>query len=106
MSKLVRNKKGKVMIVLGEGEKQKAEKPLSVKVPQDIDEYVRSLPNRSQWLEEALTKSEVSKSASQQVYPPLTQPTPAPPRRGANPPLTPPRRGTRGFELRSKNIAP
>ena len=43
MSKLVRNKKGQVMTVLGEGEKPKAEKPLSVRVPQDIDEYVRSL---------------------------------------------------------------
>ncbi|NEP81151.1 MAG: hypothetical protein F6K17_19770 [Okeania sp. SIO3C4] len=56
MSKLVRNKKGQVMTVLGEGEKPKAEKPLSVRVQQDIDEYVRSLPNRSQWLEEAITE--------------------------------------------------
>ena len=56
MSKLVRNKKGQIMTVLGKGEKPKAEKPLSVRVPQDIDEYVRSLPNRSQWLEEAITE--------------------------------------------------
>lgn len=56
MSKLVRNKKGQVMTVLGEGEQPKAEKPLSVRVPQDINEYVRSLSNRSQWLEEAITE--------------------------------------------------
>ena len=47
MSKLVKNKKGQIMIVLGEGKKPKAEKPLSVRVPEDIDEHVRSLPNRS-----------------------------------------------------------
>ncbi|NEQ75413.1 MAG: hypothetical protein F6K23_21585 [Okeania sp. SIO2C9] len=42
-TELVRNQKGQVMTVLGEGEKPKAEKPLSVKVTQDIDEYLRSL---------------------------------------------------------------
>ena len=31
-----------------------AEKPLSVRVPVAIDQYVRSLPNRTEWLREAI----------------------------------------------------
>lgn len=28
--------------------------PVSVKLPKDLDEYVRALPNRNQWLIEAV----------------------------------------------------
>lgn len=35
-------------------EKPMAEKPLSVRVEVDIDAYVRSLPNRTEWLREVI----------------------------------------------------
>lgn len=35
-------------------EKPMAEKPLSVRVEADIDAYVRSLSNRTEWLREAI----------------------------------------------------
>lgn len=35
-------------------EKPMAEKPLSVRVEADIDAYVRSLANRTEWLREAI----------------------------------------------------
>ncbi len=31
-----------------------AEKPISVRLPLKLDEYVRSLPNRTEWLREAI----------------------------------------------------
>ncbi|NET26999.1 hypothetical protein [Okeania sp. SIO1I7] len=38
--------------------------------------------------------------------PPLTKSEVRSQKSEVNPPLTPPRRGSRGFELRSKNISP
>lgn len=35
-------------------EKPMAEKPLSVRVEADIDAYIRSLANRTEWLREAI----------------------------------------------------
>lgn len=37
-------------------EKPIAEKPLSVRVDLEIDEFVRSLPNRTEWLREAIAE--------------------------------------------------
>ena len=38
--------------------------PVSVKLPPELDEYVRSLPNRNQWLIAAIAKQvEVEKQA-------------------------------------------
>lgn len=35
-------------------EEPMAEKPISVRLPLKLDEYVRSLPNRTEWLREAI----------------------------------------------------
>lgn len=35
------------------GDEAMAEKPVCVRLPQDLDEYVRSLSNRAEWLREA-----------------------------------------------------
>lgn len=39
------------------GEESLAEKPVSVFLPKDIDEYVRALPNRSAWLRQAIVEA-------------------------------------------------
>lgn len=36
------------------GKEALSRNPVSVKLPKDLDEYVRSLPNRNQWLIEAV----------------------------------------------------
>ena len=36
------------------GEKPLKSSPVSVKLPEELDEYVRSKPNRNQWLIEAV----------------------------------------------------
>lgn len=41
---------------LTNGEKPMAEQPLSVRVEVDIDAYVRSLANRTQWLRQAIVE--------------------------------------------------
>lgn len=41
---------------LTNGEKPMAEQPLSVRVEADIDAYVRSLANRTQWLRQAIAE--------------------------------------------------
>jgi hypothetical protein len=46
------------------GETAMSGKPLCVKVPQDIDDWVRALPNSSAWLREvivAAAKEEIAK---------------------------------------------
>lgn len=37
------------------GDRPLAKNPLTVRVPEDVDEYIRSLPNKSQWLQKVLT---------------------------------------------------
>lgn len=37
-------------------DKPVAERPVAVKLPQDLDAYVRSLPNKSEWLREAIAE--------------------------------------------------
>lgn len=39
------------------GEKALASKPVAVKLPQDIDEAVRSLPNPSEWLRRVIVEA-------------------------------------------------
>lgn len=34
-----------------------AEKPVSVFLSKDVDQYVRSLPNRAEWLREAIARA-------------------------------------------------
>lgn len=34
-----------------------AEKPLTIRVPVDIDEAIRALPNRSEWMRKVLTEA-------------------------------------------------
>lgn len=36
------------------GDRPLAKVPLSVRLPEDIDEYVRSLPDRSKWLQQVI----------------------------------------------------
>ncbi|MGF1486086.1 MAG: ribbon-helix-helix domain-containing protein [Prochloraceae cyanobacterium] len=36
------------------GKVAKAQSPISVRLPEDIDKIVRSLPNRSEWIAEAI----------------------------------------------------
>lgn len=39
------------------GEEPLAEKPVSVFLPKDLDQYVRSLPNRAEWLRAAIKEA-------------------------------------------------
>ena len=39
------------------GEEAMAKLPLAVRVPVDIDEYVRSLPNRAEWLRKLIVEA-------------------------------------------------
>lgn len=36
------------------GDRPLSKSPISVRLPEDVDAFVRSLPNRSQWLVEAI----------------------------------------------------
>lgn len=47
------------------GKKALAKKPLAVKVPEDIDELVRSLPNPSEWLRKIIVEA-----AQRELLPP------------------------------------
>lgn len=42
-----------------------ASKPVSVMLPVEIDEYVRSLPNRAEWLRQAIA-AQVERERQQQ----------------------------------------
>lgn len=46
------------------GEEPLAERPVSVFLPRDIDEYVRALPNRSEWLRQAIVEAVQREQAS------------------------------------------
>jgi hypothetical protein len=37
-----------------QGDVPMAKQPITVRLPEDIDEIVRSLPNRTEWLREAI----------------------------------------------------
>lgn len=37
------------------GDRPLAKVPLTVRVPEDVDEYIRSLPDKSAWLQRVLT---------------------------------------------------
>ncbi len=43
-----------------------ARRPISVKLPPDLDAFVRSLPNRAEWLRQAIT-DKVEKDLRQQT---------------------------------------
>ena len=47
-----------------------SETPLSVRVPVDLDNYVRSLPNRTEWLREAIAEKRQREEAKALVAPP------------------------------------
>lgn len=56
----LKNKQFKVV-----GQRPLAKAPLSVRVPEDIDEYIRSLPDKNNWLQNAIiekVKAERSKN--------------------------------------------
>jgi len=36
------------------GEVAKAKSPISVRLPEDVDKIVRTIPNRSEWIAEAI----------------------------------------------------
>lgn len=38
------------------GEEAMAKTPLAIRVPVEIDEFVRSLPNRTEWLRQAIAE--------------------------------------------------
>ena len=38
-----------------QGKRPLSKTPLTVRVPEDVDEYIRSLPNRSEWLQKIIT---------------------------------------------------
>lgn len=40
-----------------EYEGQVAEKPVSVKLPVEVDQFVRSLPNRTEWLRRVIVEA-------------------------------------------------
>jgi hypothetical protein len=44
-----------------------AEKPLSVRVSVELDQYVRSLPNRTEWLRAAIREKKQREDALQQA---------------------------------------
>ncbi|WP_250123068.1 hypothetical protein [Chroococcidiopsis sp. CCMEE 29] len=50
------NKRGNPQEFLRSGNEPVAEQPISVKLPLSIDSFVRSLPNRTEWLREAITE--------------------------------------------------
>lgn len=50
-AKHLRHKQFKV-----KGDQPLAKVPLSVRLPEDIDEFVRSLPDRNKWLQQAITE--------------------------------------------------
>lgn len=39
------------------GDRPLAKSPISVRLPEDIDEIVRSLPNKSAWLQQVITNA-------------------------------------------------
>lgn len=39
------------------GEEALADKPISVFLPKDLDQYVRSLPNKAEWLRQAISEA-------------------------------------------------
>jgi Arc/MetJ-type ribon-helix-helix transcriptional regulator len=39
------------------GKKAMSRKPVAVALPEELDEWVRSLPNRSEWLRKAITEA-------------------------------------------------
>ena len=45
-------------------EAELAEQPVSVVLPKELDEFVRSLPDRSKWLREAVAEKRVRESSS------------------------------------------
>lgn len=48
------------------GDKPMARKPVSVLLPSEIDEFVRSLPNKSEWLRQAIEEKYEQDVASDQ----------------------------------------
>jgi hypothetical protein len=49
-------KRGNPQEFLKCGAEPVAEQPVSVKLPVSLDEYVRSLPNRTEWLRQAIAE--------------------------------------------------
>ncbi len=48
------------------GEECLANAPISVVLPKDLDTYVRGLPNRSEWLRDAIAQKRANDLAKQQ----------------------------------------
>lgn len=49
------------------GERPLAKVPLSVRVPEDIDAYIRSLPDRNKWLQKAITEMVLRDRAKENI---------------------------------------